>query len=144
MKPADRAERFWSKVEATGFCWLWKESTVRGHGSFFLSRAEGKVYAHRWAYEYLVGPIPEGLELDHLCRVRHCVNPDHLEPVTHRTNFLRGYAVGAQSMRRGTCPNGHEYTPENTYVRKDGQGRQCKTCNRRKNNERYHRRKLAA
>lgn len=136
MKPADRAERFWSKVEPTGFCWLWKESTVKGHGSFFLSRAEGKAYSHRWAYEHLVGPIPEGLELDHLCRVRHCVNPDHLEPVTRRENFLRGYAIGARSVREGKCRKGHEYTPENTYTRNDGRGRMCRTCGRDRQNAR--------
>lgn len=81
-------------------------------------------YVHRAAYEVLVGPVPEGLELDHLCRVRHCYNPSHLEPVTRLENMRR-------TMKNGPdhCPQGHEYTPENSYVHARGD-RQCRACNR--------------
>lgn len=115
-------DRFWAKVEATGFCWNWTASTIRGYGAISEGGKYGKkVYAHRWSYEHLVGPIPEGLEIDHLCRNALCVNPDHLEPVTREQN--------AQRMQRsrnlsGLCKYGHPLD----YVRKDGTGRQCSTC----------------
>lgn len=91
-------ERFWRWVERGEGCWLWLASTdTKGYGLF---GAEGKLSkAHRYAYELLVGPIPEGLVLDHLCRVRHCVNPDHLEPVTTYENILRGEGACASRMR---------------------------------------------
>jgi len=83
-------DRFWSKVNKTNTCWLW-EGTVEntGYGSFAVSHTKG-VLAHRLAYELSVGEIPSGLTLDHLCRVRNCVNPDHLEPVTCAENIRRG------------------------------------------------------
>jgi len=82
--------RFWARVEVTKTCWLWTGSRSRdGYGKF--EPATSVFYkAHRFAYETVVGPIPEGLTLDHLCRVRRCVNPDHLEPVTNQENLLRG------------------------------------------------------
>jgi hypothetical protein len=84
---------------------------------------DGKVrLAHRVIYEYLVGPIPDGLSIDHLCRVRHCVNPAHLEPVTHRENVLRGQAPTAVNGRKTRCKRGHEF---NRTVRN---GRRCYTC----------------
>ena len=86
-------------------------------------------FAHRVVYEILVGPIPVGLELDHLCRNRACVNPDHLEPVTTRTNLLRGYSPWACRARQTHCKRGHEFTPENTYGTGDGR-RYCRTCRR--------------
>ncbi|WP_220188598.1 HNH endonuclease signature motif containing protein [Streptomyces phytophilus] len=110
--------RFWAKVQPTGFCWEWTASKLRGYGQFGL-RAGKLVRAHRFAYELLVGPIPEGLELDHLCRNRSCVNPDHLQPVTHRLN------AGRRPMR-SHCPNRHEFTPENTY--EHAGHRYCRTC----------------
>lgn len=97
------SERFWEKVEKTATCWLWTGaiSGRTGYGSFCLSPAfvgdRRLIGAHRWAYENTVGPVPKGLVLDHLCCVRRCVNPDHLEPVTYRENFLRG----VQSSTRG-------------------------------------------
>lgn len=85
-------ERFWSKVQPTGFCWEWIGGLDVGYGFFALTH-DIKVGAHRWAYEHLVGPIPEGLHIDHLCRNRQCVNPDHLEPVTLEENTRRMHAV---------------------------------------------------
>jgi hypothetical protein len=83
------ADRFWSKVDRSGPCWLWTGGTSNaGYGHFHPTKRQGKG-AHRVAYELVRGPIPEGLELDHLCRVVTCVNPDHLEPVTHAENMRR-------------------------------------------------------
>lgn len=123
-------ERFWPKVEKNGPantelgpCWIWAASKNRdGYGLFFNgSKAVG---AHRWAYENQFGPISKGLELDHLCRNRSCVNPSHLEPVSSLENTKRSpIHYGARTH----CKHGHEYTPENTISRKDG-GRRCRTC----------------
>lgn len=117
------APRFWSKVNMDQPCWLWTGSLGdNGYGRF--SDGERLVVAHRWSYEMAKGPVPEGLDLDHLCRVRNCVNPDHLEPVTRSENNLRGIAA------RGTpthCRRGHEMTPENFYQRPGGY-RVCRKC----------------
>lgn len=118
--------RFWRYVDKQdGGCWLWTAS-VRpdGYGEF---RAHGRlVRPHRFAYEALVGPIPEGMVMDHLCRVRHCVNPAHLEPVTPRENVVRG--VGSTIIRLRVCGNGHEMTAANTYVRPDTGHEVCRRC----------------
>ncbi|TDD77726.1 HNH endonuclease [Actinomadura rubrisoli] len=86
------------------------------------------VVVHRFVYESLVGPIPEGLVLDHLCRVRACCNPAHLEPVTDRVNILRGASITAANARKTHCDHGHEFTSQNTY-RHRGR-RLCRACNR--------------
>jgi hypothetical protein len=83
-------ERFVEKVEKTDTCWNWTGSTDRGYGKIGLRRGVAPLYAHRVSYEFHVGPIPAGLQLDHLCRNRSCVNPAHLEPVTQRENLARG------------------------------------------------------
>ena len=129
-------ERFWAKVNKNGPipsyaphlgpCWLWLAGTGDGYGKFWL---DGHALAHRVAYEWLAGPIPEGLHLDHLCRVTTCMNPAHLEPVTVRVNSLRGVGFCAQNVAKAHCPAGHEYNEANTYVDPDG-GRQCKACHR--------------
>lgn len=129
------ADKFWEKVEKTDSCWLWTGALAdTGYGSFGvrLGRNESKTMsAHRWAYEALVGPIPDGLHIDHLCRVRNCVNPRHLEPVTNRENARRGVAA-----RLGDeCRNGHERTSENTYIRKGGYV-ECRVCHREREAER--------
>lgn len=80
-------------------------------------------------YRELVAPIPDDLTLDHLCRVRACVNPDHMEPVTIRENALRGETAAARNAAQTHCPQGHEYTGENTYVTTAG-SRRCRTCTR--------------
>jgi hypothetical protein len=85
--------------------------------------------AHRAFYEHHVGTIPDGLTIDHLCKVRRCVNPDHLEPVTRGVNVLRGDTITAANVRKTHCPRGHAYDEENTYTSKRGM-RHCKACQR--------------
>ena len=109
-------ERFWAKVDKNGLggCWLWTASRMGlGYGVFY--RKGQSRMAHRGAYELFIGPIPEGLELDHLCRVHHCVNPDHLEPVTHRENNMRGIR-GTGPLRQTHCRRGHPFDEVNTYT----------------------------
>jgi hypothetical protein len=123
--------RFWDKVQTGPGCWEWQASRDRrnGYGWFWF---EGKMQkAHRVSYRLNVGPIPEGLQLDHLCRNRGCVNPAHLEPVTSRENTLRGDTFAAAQAARTHCPQGHEYTEENTarWNRK----RYCRACHRSRN-----------
>lgn len=141
------AERFWSKVDKSGDCWEWTAYKLQGYGRFGVGGAPKNggriVYAHRWSYEALVGPIPDGLQLDHLCRNRGCVNPDHLEPVTSRENTLRGESLWAINAQKTHCPQGHEYTPENTYYGgRTGNSRYCRECNRQMCRDRYHRNKV--
>lgn len=82
-----KEELFWAKVRKTDICWLWKGATRNNYGAFRGNNET--LYAHRVAYEYLIGPIPEGLELDHICVNKHCCNPAHLEAVTHQENMQR-------------------------------------------------------
>ena len=137
------AERFWRKVEITEACWNWTGS-ISGHRYASICDANGKMQlAHRVVYEMLIGPIPEGLELDHLCRNTHCVNPDHLEPVTHQENVRRGLAaatVRARFRLMTHCPRGHPYDEVNTHTTPNGR-RQCRECCRRNRREWYLRRK---
>lgn len=122
------AERFWAKVEKTEACWLWSAS--RNQDGYGLFSIEGRHnVAHRVAYEWLIGPIPTGLQLDHLCRVRNCVNPEHLEPVTCRENVLRGEGLAAINARLTHCSKGHPYVGEN-LIPKAGGGRRCRACKR--------------
>lgn len=120
------AERFWEKVAVVGECWEWTASKKpSGYGEF---KVDGRlVRAHRFAYEDMVAEIPAGLFLDHLCRNRACVRPEHLEPVTALVNVRR--AIPFMSGHKNTCPQGHAYSPENTYVRRQG-WRECRTCKR--------------
>ena len=123
-------ERFWSKVDlsAPNGCWLWTAGKfINGYGAFRLGNRT--VYAHRFSYEALVGPIPPELQIDHLCRVRRCVNPAHLEPVTCRENTLRGDTSAAHNAAKTECPQGHPYDEENTYLDPKG-GRRCRECAR--------------
>jgi hypothetical protein len=130
--------RFWSKVLKTeNGCWLWQASkTPAGYGQFVVDRGIPKG-AHRIAWELTRGPILDGLTLDHLCRNRACVNPDHLEPVTIRENILRGVSPMAMNARKTHCKWGHEFTPENT--RQTTVGRWCLACERRRAMERHQR-----
>lgn len=138
----DTEARFWSYVEQddeTG-CWNWTGSTSPdGYG---VLRIDGRTaYMPRWSYELLAEPIADGLEPDHLCRNRACVNPGHLEPVTHKVNVLRGESPQAINARKTHCIRGHEFTPANTYPIRDGRG--CLTCRKRRDAERYRRRQSA-
>lgn len=129
------------RIAETG-CWAWIRSLNHGgYGSFtWLGKRMG---AHRAAYELLIGPIPPGLDLDHLCRNRACVNPAHLEPVTRSVNLRRG-DVGGQSRFNTHCIHGHEFTPENTYRRPKDGGRHCRECMRSARLRYYHRQKATA
>lgn len=115
-------------VDANG-CWIWQgRINDQGYGDIWLPGIKRYRRAHRIVYEHRVGPIPEGLTLDHLCRVRHCVNPEHLEPVTDRVNILRGEGPTAKNATKTHCEHGHEFTPENTYIRPGTTWRTCIKC----------------
>lgn len=141
-------ERFWPKVNKNGPipdyrpdlgpCWLWTASLRwNGYGHFSTGVGSKSTVAHKFCYELLVGPVPKGMQLDHLCRVRHCLNPQHLEPVTQRTNILRGSGFSARNIVKTHCPQGHEYTADNLKAsRKDRVSRQCLTCHRVQERER--------
>ena len=123
------AARFWVKVGKTATCWLWLASTANGYGVFWTNRnQQGQVYAHRYAYQLLVGAIPKELTIDHLCRNRVCVNPAHMEIVSRGINVLRGEGVTAQNARKTHCSKGHLFDASNTYY--GPIGRDCRTCHR--------------
>lgn len=112
-------------VNSTG-CWLWTgQVRTNGYGQAPTGKRKGRAAAHRFVYEFHMGPIPEGLELDHLCSTPLCVNPEHLEPVTHAENVRRGRS-GAHNKVKTACPQGHKYDEVNT---KWYQGRRyCRAC----------------
>lgn len=122
--------RFWRHVEIgePRDCWRWTGfRNTPGYGMVLGDNERQSHPAHRVAYELTVGPIPDGLVIDHLCRNRECVNPFHLEPVTDRINILRGEGRGARSFRRDACLYGHPYDDENT-VRTTSRARVCRVC----------------
>ena len=129
-------DRFWSKVHKTDDCWNWTAATnhtgeARAYGQFWF---DGKlVLAHRFAYELEVGPIPDGIDTDHLCRNRLCVRPDHLEPVTRAENKRRGL----QGVPVTHCKRGHEFTPESTYVQPKSGCRACHVCKKERDRKRH-------
>lgn len=112
---------FWKHVRKTDTCWLWTGSTWDGYGKFFWRKTH---HAHRYLFEVVNGRIPVGLQLDHLCRVRNCVRPDHLEAVSQRVNMARGLINGQKWQTH--CIHGHAFDEANTY-RNDGR-RRCRTC----------------
>lgn len=108
-------------------CWLWTGHITRlGYGQLKIKGKSWK--AHRLVYTRERGQIPLGMELDHLCRQRDCVNPDHLEPVTHRENILRGEGVAARCASRTHCVHGHPLSGENLMICDNGHRRRCKAC----------------
>lgn len=134
-------ERFWSKVSKNGPipenrpelgpCWQWIGGVnSSGYGQFYIERQPHR--SHIISYRLIVGKVPEGLELDHLCRNRRCVRPTHLEPVTHRVNCLRGISPAAICAQKTECSKGHPFTVENTYVDRLGK-RHCRTCRKAAN-----------
>lgn len=148
------SERFWARVDKAGAtpddrpglgaCWVWMRGGVgTGYGSFDLP-GRVKVLAHRWAYETEVGPIPDGMVLDHLCRNRRCVRPEHLEPVTALENLRRGAGYALRNGMRNSCRNGHEYTPENTYLDPTKRTVRCRECARARDRQPSRRQRKAA
>lgn len=124
-------ERFWPKVDKTSHpdgCWLWTGAKIKDYGIIHV-RGRKNVRTHRVAYELLVGPVPDGLELDHLCRNPPCCNPAHLEAVSHKVNSLRGESPWARNARKTHCKRGHPFDEANTYVRTTGD-RACRKCQR--------------
>ncbi len=118
-----------------GPCWIWTACNNKGYGQFRIGSRTDKtkrsVYSHRFTYELLCGIIPKDLECDHLCKNSKCVNPNHIELVTHQVNILRGDAPSAQCAKKTHCPKGHPYDLENTHHYKGS--RYCRTCRRETN-----------
>jgi hypothetical protein len=136
-------DRFWHYVELSQGtdCWLWRGGlNGAGYGVFASgSRTDGSlrsVMAHRYAYELLVGPIPDGLYPDHLCRIPACVRPTHIELVTPQVNTLRGIGPSAVNARKTVCSNGHAFTPENTWHDPKRNTRHCRACARERSRRR--------
>lgn len=123
-------EKFWSRVDASGDCWEWtRGKSSNGYGEFRVGATQRST--HRYAWTQLVGEIPAGKHLDHLCRNRICCNPDHLEIVTPRENCLRGEGPAAQNARKTHCDRDHELSEANTYTAKRRNGttwRACRKC----------------
>lgn len=132
----DTLDRFLIKVNRVeSGCWEWTAARMQnGYGRFRVgSQVDGsrrQVLAHRFAYEEFVGPIPEGLEVHHVCRNRACVNPEHLRAVTHRENLLDGDTFAAANVAKVECPKGHPYDEENTYRNPNTGHRLCRACHR--------------
>lgn len=126
-------------------CWIWIGHVgPNGYGRMQVPRAEGgwkTGSAHRTSYQTFVGPIPAGMELDHLCKVKRCVNPQHLEPVDRRLNNERSDSPSAINARKSECVNGHPFSEANTYVNEGG--RHCRAC-RREATRRWSQRRRAA
>jgi len=128
-------ERIVRKVQFTDGCWLWMAAKhPHGYGHTWFA---GRLWpAHRLFYHWFIGPVPVGLELDHLCREPACVRPDHLEPVTHRENLLRGNGfsgrngLSAMKARQTHCSRGHPFSGLNLGYQGKGKWRQCKMCQR--------------
>jgi hypothetical protein len=144
---SNELERFWPKVRVTPFgCWVWTAYRNSGGYGQFSVDGTGK-RAHRVAYEHFVGSIPEGLQIDHICRRRECVNPAHMEPVTNRENSLRGVSFSAKNARKTHCKHGHEFSKANTMIfrrKPSGIHRMCRVCDLRSNRKCYRARKAAA
>lgn len=134
-------DRFWAKVDVkVGDCWEWQGGRhIDGYGRFQIDGRQ--VFAHRFAYELMVGAIPVALELDHLCRNRQCVSPLHLELVTKGENVRRGIGPTAVNAQRTHCIRGHELSGANLRVKPNGQ-RNCVACHRQRGAARRSRRKL--
>lgn len=139
---ASLEDRFWEKVDRSGgvpetrpelgACWVWTGSTTRGYGTIYsggqtTAGHNRPILAHRLMYELVVGPIPEGLTIDHLCRTPVCVNPGHLEAVTMAENIRRSDGMSARHARAAHCPRGHRKTADHVYRYPDGRT-ECRVC----------------
>jgi hypothetical protein len=133
----DILERLMERIRVDGNgCWIYVAGkNSNGYGVIYESGHNGKQrLTHRVTYVRLIGPIPSGLSLDHLCRVRSCCNPAHLEPVPHQVNVNRGNSPSMVSRRTGACVNGHSRNDENTYIDKLGKAH-CRRCDRDRKRE---------
>lgn len=138
------SERFVTKYEiAPTGCWLWT-SVIDGEGYGDFWDGSKNLDAHRWSYEHHVGAVPPGLHLDHLCRVRHCVNPDHLEPVTAGENVLRGVGPSAVNAAKTHCKRGHPFAGRNLKIIATTGERRCRECARLRDAGYRERRKVVA
>jgi hypothetical protein len=128
QRPDD--ERFWANVDASGVCWEWTGALHPSGYGYFSAKRRKSHRAHRYAWALLVGEIPQAMTIDHVCRNKRCVNPDHFELVTAEENTRRSGSASAINARKTKCKRGHEFTPENTYVQynKGKAGRLCRTC----------------
>ncbi|WP_063750263.1 HNH endonuclease signature motif containing protein [Kitasatospora cheerisanensis] len=121
---AEFATRVFDRTDRTGDCWLWK-GHKNAEGYAWTHAAGHHRLVHRFSYEALVGPIPVGFQIDHLCKVRHCVNPAHLEAVTPKVNVQRSTSA---NRRKTHCPQGHPYDEANTYRPPGRTARACRAC----------------
>jgi hypothetical protein len=138
-------ERLFGNIEVghPAGCWWWTGTLNKGYGVIGAGRrGEGTRQAHRAVFELLVGLIPSGLTLDHLCRNPRCCNPNHLEPVTSVENVRRGYGIGYRNAIRTACNHGHPFTPDNIYWQ--GKYRICRTCALERSRRRHAERRAAA
>lgn len=140
------AARFLAQIAYDGQdcqCWLWTGYlNAWGYGRFADA---GRLYsAHRWAHEQWIGPIPDEFEVDHLCRNRACVNPAHLEAVTHQENVLRGESRAAQNAKAIACPLGHPFDEANTYFYKARGTRNCRACRKKQYQDHIDRKRASA
>lgn len=128
--------RFWMKVDKQFLgCWKWAGITGKnGYGRIKIKKKFES--AHRLSFSIFKGPIPAGMQIDHLCRVRNCVNPDHLEAVTARENILRGYGYSAENSRKTHCKRGHLFGGDNLKTLPNG-SRRCITCSNNEQRERW-------
>jgi hypothetical protein len=126
-------------VDSNG-CWVWQRC-IDNNGYAMASVGGATCRIHRLSYELFVGQIPKGMHIDHLCRVRGCVNPQHLEVVTPRENILRGVGISAQHAAQTECKNGHPFTEDNLVNTSSGK-RRCKACSRVYCQEQRKRRKI--
>ena len=120
-------KKFFSRIEVKGVCWEWKAAKSHGYGSSWLNGKQ--IRAHRISYELFKGEIPKGYEIDHLCRNKTCVNPDHLEAVTHRENLNRSpCTIYTINSKKTHCPKGHELTGNNLLKLNPPNRRNCRIC----------------
>lgn len=131
-------QRFETDIDRTATspsCWIWRGPLDRkGYGMLYVSHNRF-LRVHRYSYERFVGQIPEGWDIDHLCRITACANPAHLEAVTHAVNCLRGVGMSAQNARKTRCKHGHKFTSANTYITASG-ARRCRACRRKPGRDR--------